>query len=425
MKNNIKKKALMMVVATFLMQFFVVTVAANLVPILQPTIVEHYGLGGAVDKFILIYTIGTIVPAFAAPVIPIIFKKLGYKMGYIIGAVLSGGGFLLMAFAPQGNQMFTLVWFWVIAALFNVGNAFISSMGIPSLLNLWFAPEEKGRYLGIAFMGASAGNVCASLMFNFIKPSESNIITMIIGFGLMSLIVGCVVSVLLIKKPTDEEYNAIHGDAKAASTDAAAKEVTGMSAQEVFKSPMFFIFVTGLVFLGLYVAAMSTQNPTYIKNEVHNGHDLYLKTSLTFAIFAIVGNLSGGILFDKIKAFATILVGGALATTAILSLILAQHIANLVFVFAVAYGCSVFTYIVLPGYMTGYLFGDKAYGQVLGICQMIFALGFSLGSFVFGTIVKSTSYITGWYLVLGAIIICYVCLLTATTMRLKMNKQAK
>lgn len=425
MKNNIKKKALMMVVATFLMQFFVVTVAANLVPILQPTIVEHYGLGEAVDKFTLIYTIGTIVPAFAAPVIPIIFQKLGYKMGYIIGAVLSGGGFLLMAFAPQGNQMVTLVWFWVIAALFNVGNAFISSMGIPSLLNLWFAPEEKGRYLGIAFMGASAGNVCASLMFNFIKPSESNIIMMIIGFGLMSLIVGCVVSTLLIKKPTEEEYNEIHGAAPASSDAAPAKEVTGMSAQEVFKSPMFFIFVTGLVFLGLYVAAMSTQNPMYIKNAVINGPDLYLKTSLTFAIFAIVGNLSGGILFDKIKAFATILVGGALATTAILSLIFAQQFSNLVFVFAVTYGCSVFTYIVLPGYMTGYLFGDKAYGQVLGICQMIFALGFSLGSFVFGTIVKSTSYITGWYLVLGAIIICYVCLLMATTMRLKMNKQAK
>lgn len=422
--KNVKQKALTMVVATFLMQFFVVTVAANLVPVLQPTIVEYYGLHDKATLFNLIYTIGTIVPAFAAPIIPIIFNKIGFKAGYILGAILSGGGFLLMAFAPHGsNHMLTLVWFWVIAALFNIGNAIISSMGIPSLLNLWFKPEEKGRYLGIAFMGASAGNVCATLFFNFVRPDIANIIMLILGFGIMSIVIGCLVSVLLIRKPNDEEYKQIHADAQTASDANGAVEVKGMSAAEAFKSPMFFLFAIGLVFLGFYVAAMSTQNPTYIRNVVPGGADIYLKTSLCFAIFAIVGNLMGGFLFDKIKAFATICVGGCLALIAILSLIFGMQLPPIVFAFSICYGCSVFTYIVLPGYMTGFLFGDKAYGQILGICQMVFALGFSLGSFLFGTIVKALGWTPAWIIVLVFIVICYGCFLTATKIRLNLNKK--
>lgn len=423
MKENVKRKAILIVVATFLTQFFVVTVAANLVPIFQPTIVDYYGLSDVAHQFSLIYTIGVIIPAFAAPIIPTLYEKLGFKVSYIIGVILSAGGFLSMAFAPMGeNQFATLLFFWVAAAIFNIGNAIIGSLGIPSLLNQWFAPEEKGRYLGIAFMGASAGAVAANILLNFVKPSVGNITHLIILFGGIALIIGILIALFLIRKPTAKEYTIIHSDDAAEIKEEEKTEVTGMTLQQAVKSPIFIAFVIGLVCLGLYVSAMSTQYATYIKNSVPDGDNIYLKVSLLFSLCAIAGNLLGGFLFDKLKPFKTILLGGALAILAVLSLIIGAHVKFLVLGFGLFYGLSVFTYIVLPGYMTGHLFGDKAYSKILGICQMVFALGFAVGSMSFGILVRSFGYGPSWILVLVAIILCYLCFLTATVLRNKLNK---
>lgn len=425
MNNMSKKKAITMVIATFLIQFFVVTVAANLVPILQPTIVEHYNLGNEITKFNLIYTIGVIVPAVAAPFIPTLYKKIGFKASFIIGAIMSGGGFMAMAFFPHQSTA-TLPLFWVTAGIFNIGNAIVGSLGIPALLNQWLTPEEKGRFLGIAFMGSSAGAVVANIVFNFIKPTEGNVSTLIVVFGLISVVVGCLISIFIIRRPSEEEYREIHAERVQELTEIKKETISGMTLSEAFRSPIFYFFIIGLICLGLYVSAMSTQYATFIKTSIDGGDDIYLKVALLFSCCAIFGNLAGGFLFDKLKPLKTIIIGGCLALAAVLSLILGLSInPYIVFGFGLFYGLSVFTYIVLPGYMTGYLFGDRDYSQILGICQMIFALGFAVGSVLFGNIVRVAGYNISWILVLVAIVCCYLCFLTATAYRMKLDKNNK
>ena len=43
-----------------------------------------------------------------------------------------------------------------------------------------------------------------------------------------------------------------------------------------------------------------------------------------------------------------------------------------------------FSYIMGPSYMTGALFGDRDYGTILGVVQIFFALGFAVGTPIFG-----------------------------------------
>ena len=421
MKKN-SQRAVLMVVGMFLIQFFVFTMAANLVPVLQPDITAHYNIQ---QGFVLIYTIGIIVPAFAAPIIPTIYNKIGYKMGILLGVVLSAGGFMSLGLIPAGlPTQAMLAWCYVAAAIFNVGNSLISAMGIPSLLSQWFTEEEKGKYMGFAFMGASAGNVFITMALkSFMEPSPDNINKIITFLGCIGLVIGIAICLFIIRKPTEEEYKEIH----ASSTTTSENGVTiqsGYTMDEAMKTPIFKFFVIGLIFLGFYVSALSTQYATIV-NELNGGlgSSIRLQVASLFSLCSIGGNLIGGILFDKIKQIPTILVGGVLALGAALSLLLANAIEmHIAFGFSVFYGLSVFTYMLLPGYMTGYLFGQKEYSKILGINQMIFALGFAVGALIFTQVRSAIGTIASLIVIMAFIGISYFSFLTATTIR---NKQPK
>ena len=76
-----------------------------------------------------------------------------------------------------------------------------------------------------------------------------------------------------------------------------------------------------------------------------------------------------------------------------------------------------------PAYLTGSFFGNKEYGSILGIVQLLFAVGISAGSAVFGMLVQSFGYDISWMLILGCVIIAYALLITSAIGMNKLNKQ--
>lgn len=415
---KLNKKALMIVVSVFILQFFVITLASNLLPILQPTLMQYHGINTPELKtqFSLMYTIGVITPAFASIIIPKVYQKIGIKKSYIIGVLMTAGGFLSMALIPQNNEHpeMAIYLMWALAATFNIGISVVSSIGIPYLLNLWLPLEIRGKMMGIAFMGASIGNVTAIGLFNIINLNVNNLNSLILILGSLGLVIGLLVVLALIKEPSESEYKEIH------KTEVEEKiEESDDTFKETIKSKQFMFYLIGLIFLGFYVSAMSTQYPLYFQTEIKNGSELYLKVAFIFAICTIFGNFLGGYLFDKIHAKKTIIVGFCLALIGSLSLYFAKDLPMLGFLFSVSYGLSVFSFIVLPGYMTSYLFGSKNYGQIFGICQMVFALGFALGTFIFSNIAHKVGWNIAWFCVIIFVVICYSSFMIA--LKLKKN----
>ena len=115
---------------------------------------------------------------------------------YIVGCILSGGGFLAFSICRELWQ------FYLVSAIVQVGTSVISSIGVPLLINSWFDDVTKGKAMGIAFAGSGLGNiflqqlVTSSLAAN--GPSRSYMI-----FGALSLIVGLPVSIFLLRMPRD------------------------------------------------------------------------------------------------------------------------------------------------------------------------------------------------------------------------------
>ena len=80
-----------------------------------------------------------------------------------------------------------------------------------------------------------------------------------------------------------------------------------------------------------------------------------------------------------------------------------------------------------PALLVGKLFGNKEYTGVLGMVQLVFGIGFALGSSLFGVVVDKMGYGVAWWAILGAVILAYIGILTAIKAMAKLNenKQAE
>ena len=128
-------------------------------------------------------------------------------------------------------------------------------------------------------------------------------------------------------------------------------------------------------------------------------------------------------LFDKLGLAKSYSFAGILVVIACLCLIFIPNMNFLGYVFPICFGISLFAYIMGPSYMTGVLFGDREYSAILGIIQIFFALGFAIGSPIFGATIDNFGWTVGWISTIIYTIIAYLGLVLSCSMILKINKE--
>ena len=417
--NKKIKFGLLVALGCFLIQAIPFGIASNIHPQFLGYIIETEGFAlGAISAM---FTIGTVVSAVCSPSIGKLFSKLSAKMIFTVGAILSAGGVFMLGIAGDKLPLFYLGY-----AISQVGTAAISSIGVPVLLTSWFDDNSRGKAMGIVFAGGGLGNI-------FLQQLSANWLNGVgyaqayQNFAILSLVVGVAVSLLLIRMPKNET-EVIRGKAeKKENTEnkednQATESNWGYTFAEAKKIKSYWIFAIGFIFVGIYVSALATQYSAYLKAENFDPKVLGMVGS-TFAFFSLFGNLIGGSLYDKFGAFKTTLVGLVLAVVACVSIMLAPKIPALAYLYGASKGLSVFSYIIAPSMLTGVLFGKKEFGAILAITQVFFALGFALGSAIFGVLVDVAGYGVAWFAILGAILVAYAMLLSAIKAMSKLNKE--
>ena len=416
MSNSNNKKrfatAWVIVVACMLIQAIPFGVASNIQPQFVSYVVEERGF--TLAGFSLIFTLGTIVSAVASPFIGTLFNKVNVKVMYILGCILSGGGFLAFSMCTQLWQ------FYIVAGIVQVGTAAISSIGVPLLINRWFDEETKGKAMGLAFAGSGLGNIfLQQLVVSSLAANGASKSYML--FGALSLIVGIPVSIFLLRMPKNED-EVVRG--KSSLSEAAATTADfGYTFKEASKLKYFWILGIGLFALGMYVSALAVQYPAYLTSDVKLSPTMVASVGSVFALFCLFGNLVGGVIFDKLGVTKGLVVAFALAAISCLSLIFCKQLAFLAFIFAALKGLSVFAYMIGPSMLTGSFFGQKDFGTILGVVQIFFAVGFAAGSTVFGLLVDNFGYTPAWYVILGFIVVSYGLLIFTSIGMKKLNEK--
>lgn len=414
---NTKKRKLtagwIIVIACMLIQAIPAGVITNTQSLFMYPVINSRGF--SLVAFSLMFSIGTIVSAIAGPFIGSLFSKINLKVLYITGAIIAGGGFAAFSMATE-------IWhFYILAGVVQIGSGIISGIGTPLLISAWFDEATKGKALGLAFAGGSIGNF-------FLQPLATQLIAnqgyagAYLVLGILALIVGLPIALFLVRMPKNSS-EIVRAKNSTPDLDNKSVAVSGYTLKEAAKTKYFWMLCLGFTFIGLYVSAYSVQYAAYFQGSLSFDATTIGITGSIFAICSLAGNLIGGSLFDKLGALKCLIVAGVLVLISGSFLLLAKNSVIFAHLFSATKGLAVFAYMIGPAYLTGSFFGNKEFGSILGIVQLLFAVGVSTGSALFGVLAEKLGYDTSWILVLAAVAIAYVLLISATIGMNKLNKE--
>lgn len=396
-----KKKFIMVFICMFL-QAVPFGVAQNIQPLFIPYVVKEFGfsLGG----FCLIFTFGALASAACSPLLGKLFEKVNIKVLFIAGTLLSSLGFLGFGFATN------LPTFYILSAVSQIGCVLFSGLGVPYVINHWFPGEGRGKALGIAFAGGSIGNVFLQQVTAHTLAAKGPSYSYIL-FGLVAIICSLPVILFFLRLPKPDEVESVenfNGEEKSTS-----KGFEGLGIKAVTKNKYFWVFSIGYAIIAVSISALSTQYATYFTGDLGMSATLVGTLGSVFAFFCLIGNVTGGALFDKIGTRKTMTISMVLGIIAIIAMLAAEKMHGLAFVFSIAYGLNVYSYMSAPAFMATDVFGKKESSAILGTISLLFAVGFALGSTVFGMIVDNLGFTIAWLAMLGCIIVGYTLLLTS------------
>lgn len=396
-------------------------IAQNIQPLFIHPLVNtfHFTLA----SYTLIFTFGAVFASVASPFIGKALEKVNFRLMYLIGIGLSAIAYVIFGISTK------LPGFYIAAIICMVGSTFYSGQGVPWVINHWFPAKGRGVALGIAFCGGSIGNIFlqpatqAILKHYMTGNTKTGHLTSMAPFFIFAvalLVIGVIIA-CFIRTPKKDEIvvsDAELAESKKAEAAAKAKEFKGWTSKQVLQMKWFWIFSLGFLIIGLGLASLNEDYAAFLDT----------KLSLTevgmigsvFGIAGIIGNISGGYLFDKFGTAKSMAYAGIMLIIAILMMIListhpygARINLYAGMGWAVASGLSVFSYMSGPAFMAKSLFGAKAQGVNLGYISLAYAIGFAIGAPLFGVIKGVTSFTTAWWSTIFFVAIGFILLIFA------------
>lgn len=397
-KIDNKKKYFIVFICMFL-QAVPYSIAQNIQPLFVPYVIKQFGFSLA--GFSLIFTCGAIASAIFSPVLGNVFEKVNIKVLFLVGATLSAVGFMGFGFSHNLAQ------FYALAAMQKVGCLLFSGIGVPYLINSWFPKEGRGKALGIAFSGGSIGNVFLQQITSQMLASRGATYSYIF-FGVLALVCSLPIVMIFVRLPKAGEVEVVEENE---AEEVQTSGFDGLGAKATKQNKYFWLFSIGYAIIAVSISALSTQYATYFTGELGLSATLVGTLGSVFAAFCLIGNVSGGALFDKIGTLKTMTISMLLQGVAIVALIFCAKVPALAFLFSIAYGLNVYSYMSAPAFMATDVFGKKESSKIFGTISLLFALGYAFGSTLVGMIVDKVGFGAAWIVMLGCVVVGYTLLL--------------
>ncbi len=424
-KKEQKKWMYIVLIGCFLLQALPYCVAMNLLNVFAGSDWIVWLSGNAI-LLNLTFTMGAVAAAIASPVIAsILNKKINMRIVYSIGVVLAMVGFALIginAFVFDKNnhidQSTAASILWVPTIITQIGVMVFSGLGVNNLISKWWAPEKRGIALGIAFAGGSVGNMCLQPLLGYLSGVFGNAIArgkpapnfvgyvysvatggfeqvgghqwatyfILAGTG---LIAGLIVVMVICKKPippiVEFEQN-LQGALKPDQTNQLAA-----SFLDTRKYAPYWILAIGygILQMGTVHASMNgqiIQNATVVANSNLDYRSIMSTGGILFGVGCLIGNLSGGILNDKLGPTKSISLAGSVQCGAILCLLFSIIKPELVYIYFILAGLSVYVYTSTPAFTAGRLYGAKTSNTHVAIYGLFIAGAFAIVNSISGAI---------------------------------------
>lgn len=310
------------------------------------------------------------------------------------------GGMVSAALAFAFSLVTALWQMYVIACVLNFAFSAVTYIPINILMSNWFI-DRKGFATAMVFLGGGLGGMLLS------KPVATLIETGGWRFSfkvaaLVTAVVVLIASALIRKTPQEMGLEPYREKGKEEEQKALW---LGFTKKEAMKTKGFILYALSMVLLGVTIAGISTQLPTFF---IEANMD-YAKVMMVWFGFGIITKFIVGPLYDKTTLSIGTIVCCGLGVISMILLPLAEEgnytMAYLSMIcFSFAGGAS----MLLPPLLVGHLFGYREFGGLYGLGNAFFMAGCMIGP-VFTSAIRtySGSYQGAWLVCL----VCYACII--------------
>ena len=401
-------------------------IAQNIQPLFVHPLVNtfHFTLA----SYTLIFNFGAVAASIASPFIGKGLEKINFRVMYLIGIGLSAIAYVIFGISTKLPE------FYIAAIICMIGSTFYSGQGVPWVINHWFPAKGRGAALGVAFCGGSIGNIflqpaTQAILKHFMtgntKTGHLTSMAPFFIFAIALLVVGVIIAIF-IRTPKKNEIVVSEQElkeSKAAQEKAKAEEFQGWSGKQVLKMKWFWIFSLGFLIIGLGLASLNEDYAAFLDTKL-SLTDVGLIGSM-YGVGCLIGNVSGGILFDKFGTAKSMTYAGCMYVLSIAMMIFVSlqpygsHVSKVAGIaYSIFCGLAVFSYMSGPAFMAKDLFGAKDQGVMLGYVGLAYAIGFAIGAPLFGIIKGKASFTVAWYFMMAFVIVGFV-LLVISVIRIK------
>ena len=350
-------------------------------------------------------------------------QKVNFKILYLIGICFSAGAYVIFGISTK------LPGFYLAGIICMVGSTFFSGQGVPWVINHWFPAKGRGAALGIAFCSGSIGNIflqpaTQALLKHYMagntKTGHLTSMAPFFIFAVALLVIGVIIACFI---RTPKKYEIVVSDeelaeSKKAEAAAKAKEFKGWTSKQVLQMKWFWIFSLVFLIIGLGLASLNEDYAAFLDTKL-SLTEIGMIGSV-FRIAGIIGNISGGFLFDKFGTAKSMAYAGCMYILSILMMIFisfqsyGSSISKAAGIgYAIFCGLAVFSYMSGPAFMAKDLFGSRNQGVMLGYVGLAYAIGYAIGAPLFGIIKGAASFTVAWYFMIAFVTIGFIILVFA------------
>ena len=410
----------------FLLQMLPTCVALNLSNVFAASDWAVWSAGNN-NVIGLTFTMGAIGAAMVGPFIANAFsKKINLRMFYSLGIILamigfSGSSLVSIIIKTNGGVKTALpnlgsvsAILWISNIITQIGVTIFSTIGINNLISKWWPTDKRGFALGLAAAGGAFGNIWMQQIVGWLSGifgnelvdktetidgvekivksydwSGNQYATYLI-MATIGLVGGLLVVMFVCRKPLPP-VDILDATVDNNNTNVK-RQVLEVSPLVTQKYPPYWILCIGYLILqmgtlhasqrGLFIQfALSSSHPDF-----SNPKNILALGGTLFGVSCLVGNSCGGIINDKLGPAKSIFLAGMTQCAAIFCLMYSVKTPELVYVYFILAGLSVYVYTSTPAFVTGRLYGPGQSNAHMSILGIFTALGFAIVNSIAGSL---------------------------------------
>ena len=352
------------------------------------------------------FTLGQFEGGIAGPFVGYLIDKIGGKKVAIIGVLVASAGFFLLSqtvpLNNNPNSLLSPLIFYVAYILIMMGNTMGGFIPMMVIINNWFT-RYRSLAMAIFSLGFSLGTfIIVPLLAVLMAPSNLGWRTTAILIGVITITLPMLIWKTIDDKPQrkkDIEYFETKENISFRKTIVSSN--VDFTIYEAMKEKSFW-------FMGIGHGASAMLTSTMMVHLILAFNNQGLSIGLSALMWGIamgiggIGQLTGGIIGDRLPKELTNCAFGALQAVGVMMAVFVSNIFSAI-CFAIIYGIGFGARAPITTAMRGEYFGRTSFGKIMGVTMIPMMVLTLSGPWITSILYEQTGNYESAFLIMGTV----------------------